>query len=104
VTLWDNRAVADRDELIEDYREFTRGMLARFERSIRGLIAEMQAERLEMRAERLERRAERLERSRQYDSIEAKRDEILAEGRTQRQALLALIDAMRGNGPAPDAA
>jgi hypothetical protein len=94
--------VADRDELIQDYRQFTREMQLRFERAMR----EMRAERHEWRADLAAHRQE----SRQYfESIWAeirehrkRTDEIIEENRAQRQALFAILDELRGNGgPAP---
>jgi hypothetical protein len=86
--------VADRDPLIEDYRQFTREMLARFDRSMRDVRAELRAE---LRAHR--------EENRQYfESIWAeirehrrKTDDLIEENRAQRQALFAILDRL-GNG------
>jgi hypothetical protein len=94
--------VADRDELIEDYRQFTREMLARFDRSMRDARAEWRAQHqkalVELHAQR--------EESRQYfESIWAeirehrkRTDDLIAENRAQRQALLAILDRLGGNG------
>ena len=64
--------MADRDDLIDDYKQFTREMLLRFERAMR----EMGAERNDWRAE-------------------------MKQSRAQRQALLRILDRLDPGGTAP---
>ncbi len=100
--------MADRDDLIADYREFTREITLRLERTLGALIREMRDERREMRDERREMRAESrayFERvDRRIDelvAVERKHtDEVVAELRAQREALFHILDEMRGGGPA----
>jgi hypothetical protein len=90
--------VADRDQLIEDYRQFTREMLARFDRGQREAAREWRANhREEMRhLDEISRRTDEI--SRRTDEISRRTDEIIAENRAQRSALLAILDELRGNG------
>jgi hypothetical protein len=72
-------------------RQFTREMLARFDRGQREAAREWRANhREEMR--HLD------EISRRTDEISRRTDEIIAENRAQRSALLAILDELRGNG------
>jgi hypothetical protein len=92
---WDNAPVPDRDERIQDCRQFTRELLARFDRSMRDASREWRAHHEEAMANLAEMRAE----SRAHHERESRRiDEIIAENRAQRRALLAILDRMEGNG------
>ena len=91
-----------RKDLVDDYREFTRELLLRFDRSQRehreALLARLdesqRQHREEVRQMLAEMRAEMREQSR-------KTDDLIAENRAQRQALFLLIDELRsGGGPA----
>ena len=87
-----------RKDPIADYREFTRELLLRFDRSQREQREEMRAMLTrfdrESRARIEAMRAEVREQGR-------KTDDLLEENRAQRQALLLLIDELRsGGGPA----
>jgi hypothetical protein len=97
--------VAERDDLIAAYREFIRENTLRFERALRSLAAEIREETRRVREEvRLQR-----EESRQYfellwDQAEEERrrtDDLLAESRAQRQALLHILDRLDNGGTAP---
>jgi hypothetical protein len=83
--------VADRDEMIEDYRQFTREMLARFDRSQREARAEWRARHTETMTYLEGIRGEVRDQSRRTD-------ELIAEGRAHRAALFAILDELRGNG------
>ena len=78
-------------ESAEPYKEFIREMTLRIERAMRELARESREDRrivlAEMRATHRDIREE----------IRDLRDESIA----QREALLALIDRLRGNGPEP---
>jgi hypothetical protein len=89
--------VADRDEMIEDYRQFTREMLTRFDRSLREFRAEGRARHAEVMA-----RIERLGRdSDAHHERESRRiDDQIAEAQAQRRALFAIVDRLEGNGGA----
>jgi hypothetical protein len=90
--------VAERDELIAAYREFIRENTLRFERGMRSLSAEI---REEVRLHRAESR-EYFERLREQAEEERRRtDDLLAESRAQRQALLHILDRLDGGGAAP---
>jgi hypothetical protein len=83
--------VAGRDEMIEDYRQFTRDLWARMDRALRDFRAEERARHAEAMA-RIERLGvEVREQSRRTD-------ELIAEGRAHRAALFAILDELRGNG------
>jgi hypothetical protein len=86
--------VADRDEMIEDYRQFTREMMLRFDRALR----EMRAERAEWREEM---RRYRDESGRDRDEHRRYFEEIIAEQKAQRQALFRILDRLGGGGAAP---
>jgi hypothetical protein len=104
------RAMFRRKDLVADYREFTRELLLRFDRSQREhrealfarLDESLRAEREQVRAMFREhakaRREEHAEVRRRLDQLDAKTDDVIAENRAQRQALLLLIDELRGNG------
>jgi serine phosphatase RsbU (regulator of sigma subunit) len=100
-------SVAERDELIAAYREFIREITLRFERGMRSLSAEMREDNRRVREEVLLHRAE----SREYferlrDQAEEERrrtDDLLAESRAQRQALLRILDRLDNGGAAPAA-
>jgi uncharacterized coiled-coil DUF342 family protein len=96
--------VAQDDDLIDDYKQFTREMLLRFERGMRDMRAEMRAEREGWREEL---RANREESRNYFEGIWAEirehrrqTDELIEEGRAQRKALFAILDLLRGEGPA----
>jgi hypothetical protein len=97
--------VADRDEMVEAYREFIREQTLRFERAMRELVKEMRTQRTEFRAEF---RAQR-EESRAYFEVlntqlkqQNKRiDDLSDESRAQTQALLRVIDRLDNGGAAP---
>jgi septal ring factor EnvC (AmiA/AmiB activator) len=115
--------VAERDEMIEAYREFIREQTLRFERAMRELVKEIRAEvraqreefRAEIRAQREEIRAQREEsrahrdESRAYFEVlnaqleqENKRiDDVIEENRAQRCALLQILDRLDNGGAAP---
>jgi molybdenum-dependent DNA-binding transcriptional regulator ModE len=78
--------MAERDDLIADYREFTREMLARFDRMQRDMRRELAAWREEMRAH--------------HERQDRKLDEVIAENQAQRAALFAIIDHLGNGGPA----
>jgi hypothetical protein len=92
--------VAEPDDLIAAYREFIREITLRFEQGMRSLSAEI---REELRLHRAE--------SREYfellwDQAENERrrtDDLLAESRAQRQALLHILDRLDNGGAAPAA-
>jgi hypothetical protein len=100
-----------------DYREFTRELLLRFDRSqreqreaMREMFREFDRSQREhreaMRAEHLETMAEiavsRAEMDAHHERESRRIDDVIAENRAQRQALLAILDELRGNGgPAP---
>jgi hypothetical protein len=104
---WDNAIVAERDELVAAYREFIREITLRFERRMRSLLAEMREDNRRVREEVRLHRAE----SREYfellwDQAENERrrtDDLLAESRAQRQALLHILDRLDNGGAAPAA-
>ncbi|MEA2450883.1 MAG: hypothetical protein QOG63_2815, partial [Thermoleophilaceae bacterium] len=76
--------MAKRDEMIEDYRQFTRELLARFDRSMREASREWRAHHEEAMRNLAEVRAE----SRAHHERESRRiDEIIEENRAQRRAL-----------------
>jgi hypothetical protein len=102
---WHNGDVADRDDLIDDYKQFTREMLLRFERAMRAERQEMRAERREWRAEL---KASREESRSYFESIWAEirehrrqTDELIEENRAQRHALFRILDRLDGGGTAP---
>lgn len=66
-----------RDRESEDLRAFIRDLMARFDRG-------------------MERQA--VESRRYFETLDAKTNEVLAENRAQREALLAILDRMDGNG------
>jgi hypothetical protein len=71
----------------EDLREFIREITQRFERTTRDQIRQM--------------REDGLRAQREHGVIIDELLELREESRAQRGALLALIDEMRGGGPAP---
>jgi hypothetical protein len=98
--------VAERDDLIEDSRQFTREILTRFDRTMRDARAEWRAQHQKAMAELRVQREE----SRQYfESIWAEvrehrrqTDELIEENRAQRKALFAILDRLGdGGGAAP---
>ena len=98
---WHNGFVAERDDLIDDYKQFTRAMLLRFERAMREMRAERQEWRAELKASREESRS-------YFESIWAEirehrraTDELIEENRAQRQALFRILDRLDGGGTAP---
>jgi hypothetical protein len=100
VAAWDNPLVADRDEMIEAYREFIREQTLRFERAMRALAAEIREEVREQRAQS-ERYFEILI---AHDVRESKRiDDLIEENRAQRLALLHILDRLDNGGAAPAA-
>jgi hypothetical protein len=72
----------------EDLRTFIGEIMARSDRGFR----EMRA-----RSEEIAREAAE-ERRRYFDAVEAKTNEIIAEGRAGRAALFRILDRMDGNG------
>ena len=113
---WDNAGVFRRKDLLADYREFTREMLLRFDRSQREFREEMRAQLLsweesmhewreEMRVQREEMRVQHEDTRAHLDRLERevreqsrKTDEVIAEGQAQREALFAILDELRGTG------
>jgi UDP-2,3-diacylglucosamine pyrophosphatase LpxH len=87
------------------YKEFARQQQLRFERMMREWRAEWTAELRELREWREAREAESVRRHeevmRKLDEESAKTAEIIAEGRAQRGALLAIIDRLNGGGAEP---
>ena len=74
----------------DDLRQFIRETTLRFERAMRALSAEIRDEVRQAREE-----------SRRYFEIEnAKLDELLADNRAQRQALLHILDRLSNGGAA----
>jgi outer membrane murein-binding lipoprotein Lpp len=75
----------------DDLRAFIRDLMARFDRGMDAVLQDLAAVREEQRAAR--------EESRRYlDRLDAKTDEIIAEGRAGREALFRILDELRGNG------
>jgi hypothetical protein len=72
-----------RDES-DDLRTFIREIMARYDRGMALVEA------------RLDRQAE--DNRRYFEKLDAKTDEILAEGRAGREALFRILDRMDGNG------
>jgi len=111
----------DRDDLIEDYKQFTREMLLRFDRAFREMrqdraelkrdreqwLAETEQWRTESarwRAESAQWRAELREMreasERHFDRVFRELDDSRAENRAQTQALLHILDRLGGGGAA----
>jgi hypothetical protein len=104
--------VAERDEMIEAYREFIREQTLRFERAMRELVkeirAEVQAQREEIRAQREEARAHRDESRAYFEVLDAhaerenrRIDDLIEDNRAQRLALLHILDRLDNGGAAP---
>ena len=90
--------MAERDELIAAYREFIRENTLRLERALRSLSAEIREE------VRLSRKESREYFELLWDQAEKERrrtDDLLAESRAQRQALLHILDRLDNGGAAP---
>jgi hypothetical protein len=68
----------------DDLRSFIRELMARYDRKMDRIDARMEREAAETRA--------------YLEEIRAKTNDILAENRAQRQALLRMLDRMDGNG------
>jgi hypothetical protein len=68
----------------DDLRAFIRELMARYDRKMDRIDARMEREAAETRA--------------YLEEIRAKTNDILAENRAQRQALLRMLDRMDGNG------
>lgn len=96
----------------DEYREFARQQQLRFERMMRDhadrferFITEWREEREARESESVRRHEEELQRHEEVmqklDEESAKTAEILAEGRAQRGALLAIIDRLNGGGAEP---
>jgi hypothetical protein len=77
-----------RDRESDDLRTFMRELLLRFDRKWEIIDAETER-RFQAASE---------ERRSYFEKLDAKTDEIIAENRAQRQALLHIIDRMDGNG------
>jgi uncharacterized coiled-coil DUF342 family protein len=78
--------VDDRDDAIAAYREFTRELIVRFERTVRELVKESRAERELILAEIRTHREE----SRQHHR------EVMAQIEAQTQALFRVLDRLDG--------
>jgi hypothetical protein len=78
----------------DEYKEFARQQQLRFERMMREWTRELR----EWREADVRRHEEVM---RKLDEESAKTAEILAEGRAQRGALLAIIDRLNGGGAEP---
>ena len=83
--------MADRDEMIEAYREFIREQTIRFERAMRVLAAEIRAD---VHGQHEESR-------RYFERIDKRLDDLHDESRAQTQALLRMIDRLDNGGAAP---
>jgi len=88
--------------LLAAYREISRENTLRFELAMRSLSSEI---REEVRLQRDEGRVHREESRMYFEALhaqaeeEARRtDELIAESRAQRQALLSILDRMSGSG------
>jgi hypothetical protein len=92
--------VAERDEIIEAYREFIREQTLRFERAMRALSAEIRAD---TRGQREEMRLQREESRRYFERIDKRLDDLHDESRAQTLALLRVIDRLDNGGAAPAA-
>jgi predicted YcjX-like family ATPase len=68
----------------DDLRAFIRDLMARFDRGMNAVLAEQKAAREESR--------------RYFEDLNAKTDEIIAEGRAGREALFRILDRLDGNG------
>ena len=90
--------MADRDELIDAYREFIREQSLRFEHAMRALSADI---REEIRSQREESRRyfERIDR--RLDRLDKRYEDLHDESRAQTQALLRVIDRLDNGGAAP---
>jgi hypothetical protein len=84
------RGMAD-DASNEDFREFARELILRFERFSNDMRAEFRAQREESRVYFEKVWAE-------HDEQRERLDEILAEGRASRQALFKLLDRLDNGG------
>ena len=84
-----------REDLLADYRELTREMLLRFDRSQRELNRK-EHERHE--AEMAEIARSRAEAEAHHEREMRRLDEVIAENEAQREALFAILDELRGNG------
>jgi hypothetical protein len=72
----------------DDLRTFIREIMARYDRKMDRIDARMERDAAEHRA--------------YFERIDRKLDDQLAESRTHREALLHILDELRGNGgPAP---
>jgi hypothetical protein len=77
-----------------ELREFMREMILRFERQTAAINHEVRVAREELR-----RHSE--ESDRHFAEQRRKTDEIIAEGRAQREALFRIVDRLGGEGAAP---
>ncbi len=70
----------------DDLRAFIRDLMARFDRGMDAVLSEQKAAREESR--------------RYFEDLNAKTDEIIAEGRAGREALFRILDRLDSGGPA----
>jgi predicted YcjX-like family ATPase len=68
----------------DDLRAFIRDLMARFDRGMDAVLAEQKTAREESR--------------RYFEDLNARTDEIIAEGRAGREALFRILDRLDGNG------
>jgi hypothetical protein len=82
----------------DDLRTFIREILLRYDRGIAVALENLAAVREEQRAHREENRVY-FETLRAHADAEARRtDDVIAENRAQRAALLRILDQLKGNG------
>ena len=93
------------EDPITAFREFAEQIVLRFERAMNGLVLEMREERRpvleEVRLHRAESRSyfERLREGAEQDR--RRTDELIAESRARRKALLHILDRLDNGGAAP---
>jgi hypothetical protein len=87
--------------MVADYREFTREMMARSDRTIVWLDRRLKEEREQLAEIRRENREYFAVLHAQAKEEAARTDEIIAEMRAQRQALLSILDRLDNGGAAP---
>ena len=101
---WHNARVAEREDMVESYREFIREQTVRFERAMRALSSEIRAEVESQREDfRREFRLQREESRRYFEHLDRRLEELHGESRAQTQALLHVIDRLDNGGAAPAA-
>jgi hypothetical protein len=92
--------VDDRDDAIAAYREFTRELIVRFERTVRELVKQSRAERevvlSEIRANREQGRRHHREAMARHREVMAQIRDQVDENRAQREALFRLLDRLDG--------